>query len=69
MQRQLEMFPELKCEEFEKRFEKLEEKNDNLRKGLHAKISRANQIALEAKQEVDFLKSMICKNNPMIWSL
>jgi len=69
MYRQIQMFPDTKQQELEKRVESLQEKYDSLRKGQYAKITEAKKIALEAREEIAFLKSMICKNNPSIWSL
>lgn len=62
MQNQLLFFPEEIEDETEKRFSLLDEKYHNLRKSQHARISGLQKEVKELKEELNFLKSKICKD-------
>lgn len=63
MEEQLLLFEEPWEEKQERRFEKLKDSQERLRKSLHAKNSILQKEVNELKSELEFLKAHICKGN------
>lgn len=61
MAEQLTWIHETREERLEKEISKLREQCENVRKGQFAKIAKLNKITEELEQELNFLKSAICK--------
>lgn len=60
---QLELFPEPIEKKIEREIDFLKEKNENLRKSQHARISVLQKEIKDLRNELEFLKSHICRND------
>lgn len=63
MEIQLLLFEDDSIHSQKRKIEELTLKYDSIRKGQHARISSLQKEIKELKQELEFLKSHICKNN------
>ncbi len=61
--KQLTLFPEPIEERYEKDFNTMKIKYDDLRKSLHARISPLQKRINDLESEIEFLKGQICKGN------
>lgn len=60
---QLLLFPDSPEQILTRKVESLIKQQDKIRKSQYAKISELQRLCKETKDELDFLKSMICKGN------
>lgn len=62
MYKQLLIFDEKPEVKLQREIDDLKNKYDNLRKGQYAKINELQKMYREAKEDLEIIKSAICKN-------
>lgn len=58
---QLLLFEESREEKLEREVKRLKEQTEKIRKGIYAKHGELYKLYLEQKQELDILKTAICR--------